>query len=541
LNEYFCDEQFQQHFNDALTLVHQFVQMIVYAKNIRFDLFDYLPQMSIIHDDIILVSAQSINCLRWYSRWLKELHSSNGRYNNQEHRKIAKDLLTVIIDCCVIFIDPHVILPISMSATNLLYTLSTLIRPNYILHIPSIKELIERVIKWNRTEMSVELYTLVIKTISCLIIYPSLDDKQYSTERSEQYKFFIQRLFEPYGNLINILDNEQIQNKQVIEALLFYTNLLSDLVYTVRSENIKTKQIFFLSIHHLILSCNHLLSIVIHRNAECSRMLLSLFFSLFETIRTQMGVQLIETILKNMFNLFNINDVRTILADSEHAAHNLLSLIISEPGTKYGHFLSLIIDLNVNAIFPALRDNPSLDIRESYFNLLGILLLNNWKYFFKGNVLSTLNEEVENVENETSFMQIMESYAWSCSQTDVELFRKNLSSLEELNQKCALYNKQIFQIHMLKPFLTLLITALLAHTHNLCRDEIIAGIYHMSSHQNNATFVEFLTDYLYQQTLTDEKKNILLQNYVHIETDLPSFSKNLTNFIHDYRYYTAKI
>ncbi len=36
------------------------------------------------------------------------------------------------------------------------------------------------------------------------------------------------------------------------------------------------------------------------------------------------------------------------------------------------------------------------------------LLINNWRYFFKGNVLTTLNGETETTANEQSFIQLME-------------------------------------------------------------------------------------------------------------------------------------
>lgn len=52
--------------------------------------------------------------------------------------------------------------------------------------------------------------------------------------------------------------------------------------------------------------------------------------------------------------------------------------------------------------------NFALDIRENYYKLVHNLLLNNWRYFFKGNVLTTLNGETEMTINDTYFLQLME-------------------------------------------------------------------------------------------------------------------------------------
>jgi len=49
-----------------------------------------------------------------------------------------------------------------------------------------------------------------------------------------------------------------------------------------------------------------------------------------------------------------------------------------------------------------------LDIRENYYKLVHNLLINNWRYFFKGNVLTTLNGEIETTANEHYFIQLME-------------------------------------------------------------------------------------------------------------------------------------
>jgi hypothetical protein len=110
-----------------------------------------------------------------------------------------------------------------------------------------------------------------------------------------------------------------------------------------------------------------------------------------------------------------------------------LSLLVSEPGNNKltQQFLPTIIDLCTTALYPALREvtyariftvrielflsfcfllvkNFGWDIRENYFKLVYNVLINNWRYFFKGNVLVTLNGETESTANEQSFIQLME-------------------------------------------------------------------------------------------------------------------------------------
>ena len=51
---------------------------------------------------------------------------------------------------------------------------------------------------------------------------------------------------------------------------------------------------------------------------------------------------------------------------------------------------------------------PSPDLKQVLYQLLHELLVNNWRYFFKGSVLTKLNNEAETVEHEPQFISIMQ-------------------------------------------------------------------------------------------------------------------------------------
>jgi hypothetical protein len=68
----------------------------------------------------------------------------------------------------------------------------------------------------------------------------------------------------------------------------------------------------------------------------------------------------------------------------------------------------------------------ALDIRENYYKLVHNLLINNWRYFFKGNVLTTLNGETETTANEQSFIQLMEVDCFKISTGNLFIFSRVL-------------------------------------------------------------------------------------------------------------------
>lgn len=162
---------------------------------------------------------------------------------------------------------------------------------------------------------------------------------------------------------------------------------------------------------------------------------------------------------------------------------------------------------------------------------------------------------------------IFKTIAWSFSQSDIEQFRFNLTLCNELQTKCGLYNKTIFRQQISPTLVSLLLTVLLARSHELCRDDIISTLFYIINNENGTYFRTFIQNYLEQtniQVMINEKhRRLLIETYGRHETvsheiefcqeiyflffhsfltsiikDLPSFAQNLNDFIHDYRHYT---
>ena len=112
---------------------------------------------------------------------------------------------------------------------------------------------------------------------------------------------------------------------------------------------------------------------------------------------------------------------------------------------------------------------------------------------------------------------VVQSIAWSFSQADIEQFRVNLTSCNELQLKCGLYTKSIFRQRMSQALLSLLLTVLLVRSHELCRDEIISTLFHILTNVNATDFVQSIQHHLEQSStqapISDQHKRLLLENY----------------------------
>jgi len=75
---------------------------------------------------------------------------------------------------------------------------------------------------------------------------------------------------------------------------------------------------------------------------------------------------------------------------------------------------------------------------------------------------------------------------------------------------------------MSQALLSLLLSVLLARSHELCRDDIISTLFYILTNDNTNNFAYFIHNYLEQtniQTiLHDKHKRLLLENYSRNET-----------------------
>lgn len=88
--------------------------------------------------------------------------------------------------------------------------------------------------------------------------------------------------------------------------------------------------------------------------------------------------------------------------------------------------------------------------------------MHRWQYFYNTSVLRTLGhpEEDEPVEHKEELVAILEAFGQALLQSDVNIFRQSLQSLEQLNIRWRLYQRAIFKVHLLERFLMALFTVL---------------------------------------------------------------------------------
>ncbi|KAI9351492.1 hypothetical protein BDR26DRAFT_431229 [Obelidium mucronatum] len=116
------------------------------------------------------------------------------------------------------------------------------------------------------------------------------------------------------------------------------------------------------------------------------------------------------------------------------------------------------------------EDSSSESLKLHFYNLLFILLTFHQRHFFGSSVSRAASL------HEREVASVLEMIAKSFSDRNMEVFRHNLNGLESLNSKCALYQKEFFQKHMMTPFIDLFLGILVSKEHDFMKEEIAGAL-----------------------------------------------------------------
>lgn len=134
-----------------------------------------------------------------------------------------------------------------------------------------------------------------------------------------------------------------------------------------------------------------------------------------------------------------------------------------------------------------------------------------WKFLRRFGLVS-LVECLKNIKNiKNTFEKVTYN---SLLQLLVKSLKWNVPGYSQDNHRLIVYYQPIFQVTMLSSFLQVLLTALIAKSHNLLQEEIIAAIYNMVSSNFDVFFTQFIPHYLMNvDGLRDHQRSQLHQNF----------------------------
>uniref|UniRef100_A0A4W2GJS4 Exportin-6 n=1 Tax=Bos indicus x Bos taurus TaxID=30522 RepID=A0A4W2GJS4_BOBOX len=493
LAEYFTGDVFAARFSDALTVVERLVKVTLYGSQIKlYNIETAVP--SVLKPDLIDVHAQSLAALQAYSHWLAQYCSEAHRQNTQQF----VSLISTTMDAITPLITTKVQDKLLLSACHLLVSLATTVRPVFLISIPAVQKVFNRITDASAQRLVDKAQVLVCRALSNILLlpWPNLpENEQQWPVRSMNHASLISALSRDYRNL--------------------KPNAVTPQRKMPLDDNVTDE-------------------------------MLSFFLTLFRGLRVQMGVPFTEQIIQTFLNMFTREQLaESILHEGSTGCRvvekflKILQVVVQEPGQVFKPFLPSIIALCMEQVYPIIAERPSPDVKAELFELLFRTLHHNWRYFFKSTILASVQRGMaeEQMENQPQFSAIMQAFGQSFLQPDIHLFKQNLFYLETLNTKQKLYHKKIFRSAMLFQFVNVLLQVLVCRSHDLLQEDIGIAIYNMASVDFDGFFTAFLPEFLTSCDGVDaNQKNVLGRNF-KMDRDLPSFTQNVHRLVNDLRYY----
>ncbi|XP_047213905.1 exportin-6-like [Girardinichthys multiradiatus] len=546
LAEHFIGEVFAARFSDALAVVERLVELTCYGSQTGlYDLETAVP--SVLKPDLTDVHAQALAALQAYSHWLAQFYSEVHSQNQSQFI----NLITSAVNAGSPLITTKVPEKLLLSASHLLVSITATVRPVFLVTLPAVQNIFNRITTENQTHrLPQEAHILVCRVLSNMLLLPwpnlSENEQQWQT-RSSSHASLVAALTREYRTLrgtVNIsprqpgLDNV----KAVIQQTL---SVLRDTVDSISSESTKSRQICYQSLQESVQVTLNLFPVFIQQPDVTDEML-AFFLTLFQALRVQMGVAFTGQIIHTFLSLFTREQLAASILQEGSAGCRvvqkflkILQVVVQEPGQAFKPFLPSTLSLCMEQVYPVVAERSSPDVKTEMFELLYQILHHNWRYFFKTSVLMSVQRGGvdDTIENEAQFTAAMQAFGQSFLQTDLHIFKQNLSYLESLNSKHKLYHRKLFRTSMLFHFINVLLQVLLHKSHDLLQEEITLAIYNMASVDFDAFYSVFMLEFLNGcQGVDTSQRDVLACNF-KLEQDLPSFTQSVQRLVNDLRYY----
>uniref|UniRef100_A0A4W6ES94 Exportin 6 n=1 Tax=Lates calcarifer TaxID=8187 RepID=A0A4W6ES94_LATCA len=528
LAEHFIGEVFAARFSDALAVVER---SLLYLLS------------SIVSN--ICQHAQALAALQAYSHWLAQFYSEVHSQNQSQFI----NLITSAIDASSPLITAKVPEKLLLSACHLMVSITSTVRPVFLVTLPAVQNIFNLITTENRSRRLLqEAHMLVCRALSNMLLlpWPNLpeSEQQWQT-RSSNHASLLAALTREYRILrgtVNITPRQPALGDTVIQQTL---PVLRDIVDSISGESTKSRQICYQSLQESVQVSLSLFPVFIQQPDVTDEML-AFFLTLFQALRVQMGVAFTGQIIHTFLSMFTREQLAASILQEGSAGCRvvqkflkILQVVVQEPGQAFKPFLPSILSLCMEQVYPVVAERSSPDVKAEMFELLYQILHQNWRYFFKTSVLTSVQRGAaeDTMENEAQFAAAMQAFGQSFLQPDIHIFKQNLSYLESLNSKHKLYHRKLFRTSMLFHFINVLLQVLLHKSHDLLQEEITLAIYNMASVDFDAFYSAFMPEFLNGCQGVDTSQRAVLARNFKLEQDLPSFTQSVQRLVNDLRYY----
>ncbi|NWY30583.1 XPO6 protein, partial [Pheucticus melanocephalus] len=228
------------------------VKVTLYGSQIKlYNIETAVP--SVLKPDLIDVHAQSLAALQAYAHWLAQFYSEVHRQNPEQFISLVSTALEAITP----LISSKVQEKLLLSACHLLVSLATTVRPVFLISIPAVQKVFNRITDTSAQRLPDKAQVLVCRALSNVLLlpWPNLpESEQQWAVRSTNHASLVSALTRDYRQLkaTASLPQRKVQLEDTKVIIHQTLSVLEDIVESVSGESTKSRQICYQSLQESV-------------------------------------------------------------------------------------------------------------------------------------------------------------------------------------------------------------------------------------------------------------------------------------------------
>lgn len=406
---------------------------------------------------------------------------------------------------------------ITNSSAQLMLTITSGIRPSYILKHPQFLELLQSDPNCS-TDPHVRLSIKRIVFNSLLLPYSKIpinqvEDQEYETRGQllQQYVGFISSKF--------LQMDLSVESQQIFDHTKAELGDYEELLTVFEDTNTISKQMLLAGVQKIVNKAIELFQ-KFAKNPVIYSTIVNFFLGVVRCLQLQLGSDFVTQIIRMFL------ETATVTSGNSQALNKLLQMlifIVQQSGSAANLLMGDILKMTLDDLLPHER-NSSVDVSVNLYTLYDTILQNHWNYFQRTQTVGAAGRS-----HQEDLLKILTAYGqFLCNGTnsqDPNVIRIILGSLEKLNDLWRLYDKVFFKNFLLKSFLCTLIRLVMSPGGILFYDQITSIIFHMAE-KNKSVLQECFVSIGYPS-------EVKIIQQICETSDLPTFCSNMEILIQD--------
>ncbi|KAK9729780.1 Exportin-6 [Basidiobolus ranarum] len=508
-------------------------------------LYEMLPQLSTIMTSMCL-------SLKQLSGWMREYQLISFEDNTliDTFRYLYSELTKVAID----LINSNVPEKLKLEASTMLLWITTVLRSEEFFSLPIVKNFLESLTSLS-ANWSINVKEIVYKAISNSMLLPDTntpEGEQNWDSRLVRYSKFMQDLIEPALKL-KPADSEIGPGNREVDArqcILDTYKILSGLVESIRTEGFNPKRVLFESLGAFLPLTIEYLELYM-KEYDVLREILGFLVALFDSLTKEIGMGYVGDVAIILLGPFTRDQMAALLMDRDNYGIGVVNMslkvlikvveICASKSTK--SIIPAVTTMCLEKMYPVIVASQQYAgaeyVKPYFYQLIFTLLYENFGLFFpssKPNWLTDWRKNEGSITDE-NLKKLFDVIMQSFNSSNPYIINQNIRALETLNETHGLFNKELFQNELLKPFLSTLFTLLMNKPQEHLKKDIVELICKMIAAKYEMFSLEFLPEFLATRTDLSQHDREKLLNLFQRNQDSRDIKKSLYTFTHDANYY----